>query len=89
MLFSVFGGGYIPFNLDKEEPLGYSFIPPIGITAGASFAGKLDPIPGLFFIDLRFSMDLHNTYVKADDEGYRRMSMTISVGYEFGIITKK
>jgi len=89
ILFSVFGGAYMPFPLDKDETIAYSIKPPVGITAGVTFGGKFDPVPGLFFIDLRFSMDLFNTFVRADDEGYRRMSMTLSVGYEFGFITKK
>jgi hypothetical protein len=87
LLFSLLGGAYTPFALDDQ--LAYDQIFPVGITFGANFGGKLDPIPGIFFIDMRFSMDLFNTYVRADDEGYRRMALTLSIGYEFGFITKK
>jgi len=89
MLLSLFGGGYLLFPLDKEEKVAYSLKPPVGITAGLSFGGKLDPLPGIFSIDLRLSMDLFDTYVRMDDEGYRRFAITLSVGYEFGFITKK
>jgi hypothetical protein len=89
MLFSLFGGAYLQFSLDKQDTVAYSLLPPVGISAGLSFGGKLDPLPGIFSIDLRFSVDLFDTYVKADDEGYRRMAITLSVGYEYGFITKK
>jgi hypothetical protein len=87
MLFSVFGGAYTPFKLDDN--IAYGSVFPLGITFGTSLGGKIDPVPGIFFIDLRFSVDLFNTYVTADNEGYRRASLTISVGYEYGLITKK
>jgi hypothetical protein len=87
MLFSLFGGAYTPFALDDK--IAYSSLIPIGWTAGLSFGGKLDPLPGVFFIDVRYTSDEFNTFVKKDDEAYRRRAVTISVGYEYGIITKK
>jgi len=86
-LYSVFGGAYTPFTLNNN--IAYDQVFPIGWIAGVSFGAKLDPLPGVFFIDMRFSMDLYDTFVKADGEGYRRSSVTLSFGYEFGIITKK
>jgi len=87
LLFSLFGGAYIPLPLD--ETIKYDSDFPLGITAGASFGGKFDPVPGLFFIDVRYSMDLADTIVKKDQGKYRRNSLTISIGYEYGLITKK
>jgi len=90
MLFSIFGGAYTPLNLSPDI-IQYGSKFPIGWTAGISFGGKLDPIPGIFSIDLRYSNDEFNTFVIKDkaDEAYRRKAVTISVGYEFGFITKK
>jgi len=93
ILFSLFGGAYSPFPLDGKKTIEYSSFP-IGLTAGANFGGKLDKIPGIFFIDLRFSMDLFDTKVTAPGIPltgfkFRRTSMTISIGYEYGLITKK
>ncbi|MDR2924065.1 MAG: hypothetical protein LBU85_12085 [Treponema sp.] len=96
MLFSLYGGAYTAFSLKKTiQYVSYlSDFLPIGWTAGINFGGKIDPIPGIFFLDLRFSMDLFNTLIKDNppippDEGYRRMAITVSIGYEFGFITKK
>jgi len=87
LLFSLFGGAYTSFALDNKTKYGSSF--PVGWTAGATFGGKLDPIPGIFFFDVRFSMDLFDTWVKADQERYRRSAVTLCIGYEFGFMTKK
>jgi hypothetical protein len=87
LLFSLFGGAYLPIPLDDNISYNSDF--PIGITAGATFGGKFDPVPGIFFIDVRYSMDLFDTTVKKDGGGYRRNSLTISIGYEYGFITKK
>jgi hypothetical protein len=62
---------------------------PIGWTAGVSLGGKFNPVPGIFFVDMRFSMDLFDSKVKATQEGYRRMAVSLCVGYEYGFITKK
>jgi hypothetical protein len=98
-LLSVFLGSYAVFflnnllNNDKEDDIGFNYkqnIPiPLGATAGLNFGGKLDPVPGLFIIDLRFSMDIFNTIVKKYDEGYTRWGVTLSLGYEYGLIRKK
>jgi len=97
-LLSFFLGPYATLFLNKFmnlQDVGFCYqrnnpIPvPLGATAGLSFGGKLDPIPGLFFIDMRFSMDFFNTIVKKNDEGYTRWAATISLGYEYGIIRKR
>jgi hypothetical protein len=87
MLVSVFGGAYTNFALDDK--IAYGSLVPIGWITGLSFGGKLEPIPGIFFIDMRYCNDEFNTYVRKDDEAYRRKAVSISVGYEFGFITKK
>jgi len=87
MLFSLFGGAYTPFTF--SDKIAYGNLIPIGWTAGLSFGGKLDPLPGIFFIDLRYSNDEFNTFVTKDDEAYRRRAVTISLGYQYGFITKK
>jgi len=88
LLFSLFGGAYVPLPLDDK--IGYNSSDfPLGISFGASFGGKFDPVPGIFFIDVRYCMDMVDTYVKKDMEGYRRNSLTISIGYEYGFIAKK
>jgi len=93
MLFTLFGGGYTPFALDDKIKYGdFGFIPiPLGWTAGLTFGGKLDPLPGVFFIDLRFSSDEFNTYVAIPEstEPFRRKAVSISIGYQYGFITKK
>jgi hypothetical protein len=90
-LYSIFGGAYAPFTLNKNIAYDQAF--QVGWIAGASFGAKLDPLPGVFFIDIRYSADLYDTYVtkvgEGYGEGYRRSSVTVSFGYEFGVITKK
>lgn len=89
MLVSLFGGAYYPFNLDGKVAYGWTNGLPIGLTAGISFGGKLDPVPGVFYIDIRFSQDMFYTYVKRDSEAFKRREVTLSIGYEFGFIPKK
>ena len=91
MLFSLFGGAYSPILPlgDTKDLIAYSSLFPIGWTVGLTFGGKLDPLPGIFYIDMRYSNDEFNTFVLADGEGFKRKDVTISVGYEFGFITKK
>jgi hypothetical protein len=85
VLFSLLGGAYTSFPLN--DAIAYSTSFPIGWTAGATFGGKLDPAPGLFFIDVRFSMDMFNT--KVGSGVFKRSALTICIGYEYGFITKK
>jgi len=89
MLFSLFGGAFTPFSFNDN--IKFSNLIPIGWTAGLSFGGRLDPLPGIFFIDMRYSSDEFNTYVitEWDEEAYRRKTVTISLGYQFGFITKR
>jgi len=91
ILLSFFGGGYTSMCINDN--IGYDQKFPIGWTAGINFGGKLDPLSGIFFVDIRYSSDIFNTYVKMDGEGYgegfTRNALTISIGYEIGIVKKK
>jgi hypothetical protein len=87
LLFCLLGGAYTSFHIDDITKYESSF--PIGWTAGATFGGKLDPAPGIFFFDVRFSMDLFNTRIMPSQDGFKRRALTISIGYEYGFITKK
>jgi len=92
ILLSIFAGAYTSFPLNdniKTFTVDQKF--PVGLTGGVNFAAKFDPIPGLFFIDLRYSGDLIKFYttVVENQTEYRRSAVTISIGYAFGIITKK
>jgi len=89
MLFTLFGGAYYPFTFDDNIAFGWTDGLPIGWTVGLTFGGKLDPLAGIFYIDIRYSQDMYYTYVKKYDEAYKRGDVTISVGYQYGIITKK
>jgi len=89
MLFSIFGGPYTPIINLSSDKIAYGSNFPIGWTAGISLGGKFDPVPGIFSLDIRYSSDEFNTFVLKDDEAYRRKAVTISIGYEFGFITKK
>jgi len=92
LLFSILGGAYTSFPVnDKIETFNAYQSFPVGWTVGLKFAGKIDPLPGLFFIDLRFSRDewLFNTFVQPGNYEFRRNAVTVSAGYEIGIITKK
>jgi hypothetical protein len=91
LLISLFGGAYTPILPlgETEKLIRYSEKFPVGWTVGGSFGSRLEGIPGVFFIDIRWSQDLFNTYVLADDEGYKRRELAISVGYEFGFVRKR
>jgi hypothetical protein len=99
-LITLFGGAYSPLmdytngNSLIDDKIAYGWTKEdsglfLGWTVGLSFGGKLDPLAGVFYIDLRFSQDMFFTYMKADDEGYKRRDLTITFGYQYGIITKK
>ncbi|MDR2575492.1 MAG: hypothetical protein LBC52_03515 [Treponema sp.] len=90
-LISLFGGAYTSFRIgDTMKTINYSHSFPIGWTAGLTYGGKVDPIPGIFFFDVRISGDLFDTYViEPWQEGYRRTAVSVSIGYEYGLFTKK
>ena len=96
MLLSLFGGAYARFELDDKIGIGKQRLKyegpggdlQLGITGGGSFGSKWGP--GIFFIDLRYSGDFYRSCViEARYKGYERSDVTISIGYEFGLVTKK
>jgi hypothetical protein len=89
MLFTLFGGAYTPFPLNDNVYYKGGLIIPIGWTAGLTYGGKIDPIPGVFYIDLRYSSDEFNTFVTKDNEGFKRRAVSVSIGYGYGLFTKK
>jgi len=87
LLWSIFGGAYNSISLNKNIHYDYDLFPNIGWTAGMNFGGKFDPLPGIFYIDVRFSKDEFNTWI--DGQDYHRMAVTLCIGYEYGFVTKK
>ncbi|GHV25919.1 hypothetical protein AGMMS4952_04890 [Spirochaetia bacterium] len=79
----VYGGGYTNFVL-----LGTTTPPPLGVLGGIDLAVKAGP--GAVLFDLRYSTDLGSAAVKDDQiKSYRRMFLTLSVGYKVGFIKRK
>jgi hypothetical protein len=70
-----------------EESGSYSFSPPLGILGGVSMAFPAGP--GMFFIDLRYAADLGSSEVKGGGDSYRRGSVALSAGYEWGFFRKR
>jgi len=87
-LLSLLGGAYYPIYLDNKLAISWTDSLPIGWTVGLNYGGKLDPIPGIFYMDLRYSDDLYDTWVNGL-KTYRRMNVTVSIGYQYGFIKKK
>jgi hypothetical protein len=72
---------------DADTPFKYSV--PLGFTAGATLGMRLGP--GNLFLDARYSIDFGKTVLKLEQETtvYRRSSLSVSLGYEFGLLKKK
>ncbi|MCL2043402.1 MAG: hypothetical protein FWG89_04600 [Treponema sp.] len=83
--FSVLGGPYFVFPLyevsyiNDTYPWGWT----IGIKCGTKFG------PGSVFLDIRYLRDLMDTIDVSSDNVFRRNMVNVSVGYEFGIATRK
>jgi hypothetical protein len=92
---SPFLGAYFLLPLGKmtmHDPLAgedtdsYSFSPPLGVLGGISTAFPAGP--GMFFADLRYAADLGLSEMKGGGDSYRRGSVALSVGYEWGFFRK-
>lgn len=92
---SPFLGAYVLLPLGKmtikdplagEESVPYSFSPPLGILGGVSAAFPAGP--GMFFVDLRYSADLGLAEAEGRGDTYRRGSVALCAGYEWGFIRK-
>jgi hypothetical protein len=90
---AVFGGAYyaLPLAEMQNESFGgsfkYSMDLPFGYTAGLNTGMKAGP--GFIFLDLRYSADLGETLADSGESVYRRSMVCISLGYEFGLLSKK
>jgi hypothetical protein len=73
---------------DQEKSLDYGVFPPFGLLGGLNAA--LQWGPGMIFADLRYSDDLGEpTTWSEKQETYKRSMISFTVGYEFGLFTKK
>ncbi|MDR1972992.1 MAG: hypothetical protein LBQ46_13855 [Treponema sp.] len=71
-----------------KEAYAQRFSLPLGLVGGLNAAMKLGP--GMIFTDLRYAADLGR--LKIDDQNiqeYRRSMVSFTLGYEFGLFTKK
>jgi hypothetical protein len=74
-------GAYAIFPL-----MGAASPPPFGLLAGLD--ASVDTALGALLFDLRYSVDLGVTNVSDRSVAYRRMFLTLSVGYKFGFIKR-
>jgi hypothetical protein len=81
------GGMTVNDPLAGERSDSYSFSPPLGILGGISAALPLGP--GMIIADLRYSADLGPVELKEGEDSYRRGSVALSVGYEWGLLRKR
>jgi hypothetical protein len=73
---------------DGEESLPYSLSPPLGLLGGLSIGFPLRT--GIIFADIRYTADLAEPELENSEiTSYRRHMMTLSFGYEFGLLKKK
>jgi hypothetical protein len=83
-IISPYGGIYLNFLLDSD----YRFDPLfLGITGGLSLGAKIGP--GNIFVDTRYGYDLGDITGASTEPTYRRSMVSISIGYEFGLIKRK
>jgi hypothetical protein len=73
--------------LTGEESGSYSFSPPLGLLGGLSIAFPAGP--GMFFADLRYAADIGLPEAQGGEELYRRGSVALCVGYEWGFFRKR
>jgi hypothetical protein len=95
---SPFFGGYFIVPLgemkmdsprDEKKSYSYSVSLPLGLLGGLSASYPMGP--GLIFADLRYVADLGEPELQggSEIETYRRHMITVSFGYEFGLIKKQ
>jgi len=69
--------------LKKIEPSMFSWF------VGVQFGLKEKSETGMIVVDLRFSMDILNSVIPAEDLEYKRFSIQLGVGYKFGFFQKE
>jgi hypothetical protein len=72
--------------LKGEESDSYSFSLPLGILGGLNVAFPAGP--GMFFVDLRYAADIGLSEAKGGGGSYRRGSLALCAGYEWGFFRK-
>ena len=82
----LYGGGYATFQVKGDTEL-----PPFGVLGGLDLGIKAGP--GAVLLDLRFSSDIEESLINSgtinnDPISYRRMFLTFSLGYKFGMIPR-
>jgi hypothetical protein len=82
-VFGPYGGIYFTQPLSR-----YKITPPIGYTAGFNIGYKIGATGALFF-DFRFSGDIGKTVIPENDIPYNRYLFILSMGFEWGMMTKK
>jgi hypothetical protein len=82
-VFGPYGGIYF------TQPLnGYKINIPFGYTAGFNIGYKIGATGALFF-DFHFSGDIGETTIPEYNVSYNRYLFTLSIGFEWGFLTKK
>jgi hypothetical protein len=82
-VFGPYGGVYFTQPLSR-----YKITPPLGYTAGFNLGYKIGATGALFF-DFRFSGDIGQTVIPENDIPYKRYMFTLSMGFDWGFLTKK
>jgi TolB-like protein len=96
-LVAAFGGVYITmplgdmqFESDVDESAAYTPSVPLGYLGGVNIGIKLGP--GVLFLDARYAAELGGTSIndgKGDLNVFSRGMISLSLGYELGLINKK
>ncbi|MDR0388218.1 MAG: hypothetical protein LBH57_09315 [Treponema sp.] len=82
-VFGPYGGVYFTQPLSR-----YKLSLPLGYTAGFNLGYKIGATGALFF-DFRFSGDIGKTIIPDNDIAYNRYLIILSMGFEWGLVTKK
>ena len=92
LMTALFAGVYfiLPLGSMENTTLGgifsYGLTMPLGYTAGLNIGMKAGP--GHLFLDIRWAADLADTMKPDRTIIYKRSMVSLSVGYEFGLINK-
>jgi hypothetical protein len=93
LLAAILGGVYFISPLGDMEnrtmggSFGYSYELPLGYTAGVNLG--VTAAGHILLLDVRWSEDLRPTIKDTGETLYKRGMLTISVGFELGLFTKK
>lgn len=93
LMTALFAGAYfiLPLGQMENTAMGgnfaYGLTMPLGYTAGLNIGMKAGP--GHLFLDIRWAADLADTMKPDGTIIYKRSMISLSVGYEFGLINKK